>query len=169
MDDEMRATLESKRLDDVRGLLQFVRTTEQSKALNSMRESCIILSGSGMCTGGRIKHHLRHNIERSETTILFVGYQAAGTLGRQILEGEPEVRIHGQNFRVRAQVRQIQGLSAHADRRQLLYWFRHFDKPPDQLILTHGEEQKALALADRVRAELDWKVTVPEYLDSVEF
>jgi metallo-beta-lactamase family protein len=169
MDDEMRATLESKRLEDVRGLLQFVRTTEQSKALNSMRETCIILSGSGMCTGGRIKHHLRHNIEHPETTILFVGYQAAGTLGRQILAGEPEVRIHGQTFRVRAQVRQIQGLSAHADRRQLLYWFQHFDKPPDQLILTHGEEQKALALADRVRSELGWKVTVPHYLDSLEF
>lgn len=167
MDEETRAMLQSERLEELRGLLQFVRTTDQSKALNALRESCIILSGSGMCTGGRIKHHLRHNIERPETTILFVGYQAEGTLGRQILEGRPKVRIHGQNFEVRAQVRQIQGLSAHADRRQLLRWFEHFDEPPDRLLLTHGEEQKAMALAERVRSELGWDVAVPEYLDSI--
>ena len=168
MDDEIRATLESKRLNDVRGLLQFVHSSDDSKALNSKRESCIILAGSGMCTGGRIKHHLRHNIERPETTILFVGYQAEGTLGREILEGASEVRIHGQNYRVRAQVRQIQTLSAHADRRQLLYWFEHFNRPPKRLVLTHGEESKALSLAAHVRESLVWDVVVPRYRDTVE-
>jgi metallo-beta-lactamase family protein len=94
--------------------LRMTRTTVESKSINSIRGSTIIMAGSGMCTGGRIKHHLVHNISRPESTILFVGYQARGTLGRQILDGEKVVRIHGQNYPVRAKIEQIQGFSAHA-------------------------------------------------------
>jgi metallo-beta-lactamase family protein len=118
-----------------------------------------------MCTGGRIKHHLLQHIGRPESTVLFVGYQAQYTLGRQILEGAPEVRILGRLCRVAAQVRKINGMSGHADRRQLLEWLTHLRRPPGQLLLTHGEERASLALADRVRQDLGWQATVPRYLD----
>jgi metallo-beta-lactamase family protein len=148
--------------------LKIVRTTEQSKAINNRKESSIILATSGMCTAGRIKHHLAHNISRPECTILFVGYQARGTLGRQILDGNKEVRIHGRNQIVRARVEQIHGFSGHPDRAGLLSWLSHFKKPPRQLFLTHGEEEEVLGLARHVREQLGWQVTVPEYQQTVE-
>ena len=101
------------------------------------------MAGSGMCTGGRIKHHLAHNISRPESTILFVGYQARETLGRQILEGAPEVRIHGQTFPVRARVTKINGFSAHADRKGLVRWLDGFKTPPRRLFVTHGDADVA--------------------------
>jgi metallo-beta-lactamase family protein len=148
--------------------LKVLRTVSESKAVNHHQEPGIIMATSGMCSAGRIKHHLVHNISRPECTILFVGYQARGTLGRQILDGNPEVRIHGRPRLVRARVAQVHGFSGHADRTGLLRWLGHFQKPPRQLFLTHGEEEEALALADHVRDELGWNVTVPEYRQVVE-
>jgi metallo-beta-lactamase family protein len=148
--------------------LQMVRTAEESRAINKLREPAVIMATSGMCTSGRIKHHLRQNIERPESTILFVGYQGQGTLGRQILDRQSEVRIHGRNYRVRAEVAQIYGFSGHADRSGLLRWVRAFEKPPRQLFLTHGEEDAALSLAKTIRDELGWTVRVPEYQEAVE-
>jgi metallo-beta-lactamase family protein len=141
---------------------------EESKAINHIKGSCVIMAGSGMCTGGRIKHHLVHNISRPECTILFVGFQARGTLGRQILEGNREVRIHGQYRPVRARVEQIRGFSAHADREGLLYWLRHLQAPPRRLFLTHGEEEVALSLAEYLRGAWDWDVVVPRYQEEWE-
>jgi metallo-beta-lactamase family protein len=116
-----------------------------------------------MCTAGRIKHHLKQNIASERNTILFVGYQAEGTLGRQILDGLPQVRIHGQVWPVRARVAQIYGFSGHADRRGLLAWLSHFQAPPQQLFLTHGDEAAAHSLAEHIQTHKGWRVTVPQY------
>jgi metallo-beta-lactamase family protein len=148
--------------------LRLTRTTVESKSINSIRGSTIIMAGSGMCTGGRIKHHLVHNISRPESTILFVGYQALGTLGRHILDGKSEVRIHGKNHPVRAKVAQIQGFSAHAGRRDLFRWLDAFRSPPARLFLTHGEKESAHSLAELIRKKKRWKVTTPRYLDEWE-
>ena len=100
--------------------------------------------------------------------MLFVGYQAPGTLGRQILDGNEEVRIHGRLWPVRAAIEQIQGISGHADGPTLLRWLGHFEKPPRQVFLTHGERDASLALAEQIRPEAGWTATVPEYRQSVE-
>jgi metallo-beta-lactamase family protein len=148
--------------------LKLFRTIEESKTINRIRGSCLILAGSGMATGGRIKHHLMANIERPESTILFVGYQSRQTLGRQILDGAPLVRINGRTFRVRARVAQIQGFSGHAGQSDLLLWLRTFQTPPRRLFLTHGESEAALAFAQRIRRELGWTAVVPGYGDTVD-
>jgi len=145
--------------------LHFVETIEESKAINSIKASCVILAGSGMCTGGRIKHHLARNISRPESVILFVGYQARGTLGRQIVEGSPTVRIHGQFYPVRAKVVQIQGLSAHADQQDLLRWLGYLRAAPQGIFLTHGEPEKAEALAGLLAKQFGWRARIPDYLD----
>lgn len=144
--------------------LRLVHSVAQSKAINSIRGSCVIMAGSGMCTGGRIKHHLVQNISRKESTILFVGYQANGTLGRLILDGMPEVRIHGNMYPVKAKIRQIQGFSAHADRDALMKWLGYIDSHPKRLFVTHGEKKAAFGIAERIRTEFGWPVSVPEYL-----
>jgi metallo-beta-lactamase family protein len=149
-------------------MLKVVRTQEESMAINDVKGPFIVMSTSGMCTAGRIKHHLSHHIERPECTILFVGYQARGTLGRQILDGNREVRIHGRSRLVRARVAQIQGVSGHADRTGLMKWLSCFQSPPRQLFVTHGEVEVSLAFAKLVRETLHWKVTVPEYQQTVE-
>jgi metallo-beta-lactamase family protein len=146
--------------------LRVVRTVQESMAINAMKGPAVIMSTSGMCTAGRIKHHLAHHIGNPACTILFVGYQAQGTLGRQILDGNREVRIHGINRLVRAQVQQIQGISGHADRDGLLKWLGHFQKPPRQLFITHGEPEASLSLAEEVRNKFGWNVTVPEYRET---
>jgi metallo-beta-lactamase family protein len=148
--------------------LTTIRTVEDSKALNYRRGPAVIMATNGMCTAGRIKHHLGQYIDCPECLILFVGYQGAGTLGRQILDGRSEVRLHGRTRRVKARVGRIEGFSGHADRAQLLGWLRHFAVSPQQVFVTHGEEEAALALADEIRQEFHWNATVPEYLQVVE-
>jgi metallo-beta-lactamase family protein len=145
--------------------LRFSRTVEESKAINAYKGPCIILAGSGMCNAGRIKHHLVHNIERPECVVLIVGYQAAGTLGRQIVDGQKNVRIHGRTLEVKARIAQIHGFSGHAGRSGLLRWLGTFEKRPRRLFLTHGEEAAALKMAEELRGQ-GWTVDVPEYLDS---
>jgi metallo-beta-lactamase family protein len=166
LDEDARALFEAGTSPfDFPGLV-IVRTIEESKAINSMRGPAIIMAGSGMCTGGRIKHHLLYNISRPESTILFVGYQARETLGRQILEKEPQVRILGQTLPVRARIAKINGFSAHADRKALGRWLDAFQTPPRRLFVNHGDAEVALGFADRVRQERGWTVEVPDYLDS---
>jgi metallo-beta-lactamase family protein len=120
-----------------------------------------------MCTGGRIKHHLVNNISREESTILFVGYQAAGTLGRHITDGAKEVRILGQFYPVRAKIVQLNGFSAHADRSQLVGWLSSLRKPPRRVFITHGESSASQQLASLVRSANGWKIVVPSYRDQV--
>jgi metallo-beta-lactamase family protein len=116
-----------------------------------------------MCTGGRIKHHLVTNISRKESTILFVGYQAVGTLGREIVDGAKEVRILGQNYPVKARVVHINGFSAHADKDGLLNWLSSLRKPPRRLFVTHGESSTSQHFASLVRDKTGWEITVPSY------
>lgn len=148
--------------------LRVITSIEESKAINKVKMPCVILAGSGMCTGGRIKHHLSLNIQRPESTILFVGYQAGGTLGRQILDRKPEVRINGQMLRTKARIAQIQGFSGHADREDLCRWLGTFKSAPQRLFLTHGEEESALSLAAYLSEAKHWPVTVPRYEESFE-
>jgi metallo-beta-lactamase family protein len=156
-----------ERLFDYR-MLRLARTVEESKAINRLSEPAVIMATSGMCTAGRIKHHLRQNLPRAESTILFVGYQGQGTLGRQILDGQREVRIHGRPWPVRARIAQVYGLSAHADRAALLQWLGYFRQPPRRLFLTHGEESVSLGFAEHLRGTLGWNVSVPEYRECAE-
>jgi metallo-beta-lactamase family protein len=143
--------------------LVLTRTSEESKSINRVTQPCLIMSTAGMCTAGRIKHHLRQNLPRPESTILFVGYQAQGTLGRQILDGKPLVRIHGAEYRVKARIEQLYGCSGHADRSGLLYWAQGFRQPPRRVFLTHGEEAAAEALASSLREQQGWEVLLPHY------
>jgi len=145
--------------------LKLIETTKESKAINSIKKTIMVIAGSGMCTGGRIKHHLVNNIARPESTIMFVGYQAVGTLGRQIVDGEKEVRIFGQKYPVKARVVQIQGFSAHADRDELFEWLSKLQKPPKKLFVVHGEPESAQHFADFIRDKTGWDVTVPAYQD----
>jgi metallo-beta-lactamase family protein len=143
--------------------LTLVRGVAQSKTLNHLRGTAVIIAGSGMCTGGRIKHHLAANLGRRESTVLFVGYQAEGTLGREILSGARQVRIHGQARRVRARIARISGFSSHADRGELERWLAPQLQPPRRLFLTHGEPQAAESLAGHLRTRAGWQVRIPEY------
>ena len=148
--------------------LRYVRTQAESKALNGLRRPAVIMAGSGMCTGGRIKHHLSHNISRPECTILFVGYQAEGTLGRQITTRPAEVRIFGRVYPLKARVEQLHGFSGHADRSGLIRWLGHFRPPFPVLFLTHGAKTVALGLAASLREEKRFDVSVPAYQDHYE-
>ncbi len=149
--------------------LRMTRSSEQSKAINQISTPCIIMAPAGMCNAGRIKHHLRSNIRRPESTLLFVGYQAKGTLGRRLVSGEKEVRIHGRQYQVEARIEQLPGLSGHADRQGLIRWLEQFEQPPRQVFLTHGEETAALALQSTVQERFGFKVSVPEYGTQHEF
>jgi metallo-beta-lactamase family protein len=147
--------------------LELAHSVQESKAINQRRGPAVIMSTSGMCTAGRIKHHLRQNLPRPQCTILFVGFQAHGTLGRQILEGNPEVRIHGKQYPVRAEIAQIYGFSGHADRTGLLRWLGAFKTPIRRVFLTHGEEAPALALKEQIRQRLKLEAAVPAYGETV--
>jgi len=150
---------------DFPGLTMSV-TVDQSKAINDAKGTSVIMAGSGMCTGGRIKHHLVHNIGDPNSTLLFVGYQAVGTLGRILVEGRDEVRIFGKMYPVRARVAQVRGFSGHADRNELLDWVSHVKPAPKRVFVTHGEEEAAKAFGEMVRGKLGVEVTVPGYRDS---
>jgi metallo-beta-lactamase family protein len=148
--------------------LRMVRSSQDSREINKLRSPHIVMATSGMCTAGRIKHHLRHNIGDARSTILFVGYQAHGTLGRQIVEGSPIVRIHGREWKVKAQVRRIDGFSGHADRSDLLRWIGNLNDAPKEIFLVHGEEEAARSFAQLVAEQLKWKASVPAYRETVE-
>jgi metallo-beta-lactamase family protein len=141
--------------------LHFTRTPNQSMRLNRVRSGAIIIAGSGMCTGGRIRHHLKHNIWRQDCHLVIVGYQARGTLGRSLVEGASHIRLWGETIRVAGQVHTVGGLSAHADQQELMNWYREIpERPP--LVLVHGEEGPQEILAERLRQETGAKVTRAE-------
>jgi metallo-beta-lactamase family protein len=167
-DDETRALMDG-RPDFLDGLnIKYSRTKEDSVKLNNKPGNAIIISASGMCEAGRIKHHLKHNLWRQESTILFVGYQAAGTLGRRILDGEKEVTIHGEKIAVKADIQYIDAYSAHADRNGLIQWLDHFVKPPRQIFIVHGEPEAQIALAEYLATEKKYSVLIPEWLEEVD-
>jgi metallo-beta-lactamase family protein len=148
--------------------LKMVQSEEESRAINNIKESCIIVAGSGMVTGGRVKHHIVNNIRRAESTILFVGYQAEGTPGRILLDGAREIRLLGQIYPVKAHIEQIEGFSAHADRDGLLAWLADIRVPPRCVFVTHGEEKAATSFAKVLNERTGWTVKVPQYKDTVK-
>lgn len=141
--------------------LNFTASVEESMALNQIRSGAIIISASGMCTAGRIKHHLRHNLPRQECSVMITGFQAQGTLGRRLVDGADRVRIFGHEVPVRAPIHTVGGLSAHADQPALLAWAANFRKPPAQTFVVHGEASAAQDFAERLRAQPGWEVSVP--------
>jgi metallo-beta-lactamase family protein len=147
--------------------LRMTPTMNESKAINDVKGPAVILAGSGMATGGRIKHHLRNNIARPEATILFVGYQANGTLGRQILDGAKEVRLFGDTYPVKARVVRIAGFSAHAGKNDLLRWLNAFTSRPRRVFICHGEEAVALGFVEELKAG-GWDAVAPRYGEEFE-
>ncbi len=143
--------------------LTMSRTVDQSKSINHIKGTAIIIAGSGMCTGGRVKHHLKNNIGRPESTILFVGYQSVGTLGRIILDGAEKVRLFGEEHEVKARVEKISGFSAHADQNELYQWISSIKQPPRKVFITHGEESQATAFQKFLTERTNWSCTVPDY------
>jgi metallo-beta-lactamase family protein len=148
--------------------LKYSHTQEESMELNKVQKNAIIISASGMCDAGRIKYHLKYNLWRPECTILFVGYQAVGTVGRRILEGEQSVTIHGEKVAVKARIENIDAYSAHADQNGLMAWIRNFSNELKTLFLVHGEEKSQLVLADMIRKELGLNVVIPGWQDEIE-
>lgn len=142
--------------------LKFTSSVEESKALNQMSAGAIIISASGMCDAGRIRHHLRQNLPRRESVVMITGFQAKGTLGRRLVDGARRVRLFGDDIPVRAAIHTVNGLSAHADRKALMAWVDGFTAPPCQTFVVHGEETAALEFADALRTRKGWTVTVPQ-------
>jgi len=145
---------------DVPGLRE-AHTADESKALNSPRSPCIILSASGMATGGRVVHHLKHLLPDARNSVLLVGYQAVGTRGRDLAEGASSLKMHGRYVPVRAEVTQVEGFSVHADADELLAWASSMPEPPATTYVVHGEEAASEALARRIRSDLGWNAVVP--------
>jgi metallo-beta-lactamase family protein len=148
--------------------VNFVRTSDLSKALNEMRYPMIVIASSGMATGGRVLHHLARRLPASQNTVLFVGYQAEGTRGRALVDGAREIKIHGGIVPVRAQIRMLDQFSAHADYSEMLRWLRNFKRPPRAVFIIHGEPEPRRSLALKVQKELGWNAVLPDYLQEFE-
>ena len=148
--------------------VEFIRDSNQSKALNSRSGPMMIIAGSGMCTGGRIVHHLRHRLDDPSTVVLFAGYQAEGTLGRKLIDREPEVRIHGVEVPVRARIEALGSLSAHADYSEILKWLEGFKTPPKVTFIVHGEPPAQASLKEKIEAKFGWNVVIPKWLESFD-
>lgn len=165
-DEEMHAILAT----DPRGFepdgLTLVRDKETSKSLNRQSGPMIVIAGSGMANGGRIQHHLLHRLHDPANMILFTGYQAEGTLGRELVEGAETVEIMRHVVPVRAEVRKLSSLSAHADRNEIATWLGHFKSPPRHTFVVHGEPRASQALSELITSDFGWRVSVPEYRDT---
>ena len=147
------------------GDFRLARTPAESRAINEVSRPVLIVSASGMVTGGRVLHHLRQRLPDPRTTVLLVGYQAVGSRGRRLQEGANTVKSFGDEVPVRARVESIHGLSAHADADGLLRWLGTAARPPARVFVVHGDPGPAATLAGRIRTELGWRATVPAYRD----
>ncbi|MDL5050905.1 MBL fold metallo-hydrolase [Oscillatoria amoena NRMC-F 0135] len=149
-------------------MLVFTRSSEHSKALNTIRKKAIIISSSGMMTGGRILHHLYHRLRREEDTVLIAGFQAEGTRGRKLLDGEKSVKIFGEQVPVACTIEFINSMSGHADMPELIRWLSGFKEKPKVTFTVHGEGPDLHAYAETIRKRFGWNVTVPQYLESIQ-
>ena len=148
--------------------LRFVRSPKESQELNDVRFPSIIISASGMATGGRILHHLKYRLPEPRNTVLFVGFQSAGTRGQLIKDGAKTVRIHGEDVPVRAHIETMESFSGHADSTEIVRWLRHFKEPPRTTFVVHGEPDASVALAGLIRDSLGWKTHIPELGEKVD-
>ncbi len=151
---------------EVFNVAKFVTNVDESKALNELKNPAIIIAGSGMVSGGRVVHHIKEFGPDPANTILFTGYQSAGTRGEQIINGKKEVTIHGQSIPINAEVDLIDNLSAHPDQNELIDWARTIPKRPTKVFITHGEIHQAEGLKKKLEKELGWDCVIPKYLDS---
>jgi metallo-beta-lactamase family protein len=145
----------------------LTRSAEESKAINNVKTPCIIISASGMVSGGRVLHHLVQRLPDARNAVLLAGFQAEGTRGRALQEGAKSLKLYGQDVPVNAEIIQMGQLSAHAGKSELLRWLAAFPAPPKQTYLTHGEPVAAQALQAAIREKFQWKVAVARYLDTV--
>lgn len=148
--------------------IKYRRSQEESVQLNYVKKDAIIISASGMCTGGRIIHHLYNRLQNENDTVLFVGYQAEGTRGRRILDGEEKIKMFGYEIPVVCHVERIEGLSAHADRTELLDWLKHFKSRPKNTFVIHGEAQVSKHFAATINKDFGWNATSPSFMETVE-
>jgi metallo-beta-lactamase family protein len=167
-DDEMKEFMTSGEPERDKGFIHPTQTSEESQHLNDVQGPCMIIAGSGMCNAGRIKHHLRHNLWKAETSVLIVGYQAEGTLGRKIVDGAQSVKIFGEMIKVKAQVHKLGGFSAHAGQTDLLKWFNALAPDRPRVVLTHGEEKARIPLAEIIRHRYGIQPFLPQFGDSIE-
>ena len=162
MDVESRELLQWFRTSPDAPYLRVTEDVEDSMALNKIRQGAVIISASGMCDAGRIKHHLKFNLPRSECSVIIAGFQAEGTLGRRLVDGARSVRLFRETVPVRADLYTLGGLSAHADRDALLHWLSNFKRPPERVFVVHGEADTAEGFGAKLREEMGWHVEVPE-------
>ncbi|MCH7399363.1 hypothetical protein MM236_15280 [Belliella sp. DSM 107340] len=148
--------------------LHYYQSQEASMSLNALRGDAIIISASGMATGGRVMHHLYNRLPNEQDSIIFVGYQAKGTRGRRLLNGEDHLRMYGLNIPVKASICYVEGLSAHADQEEFIDWAQGFVSKPKMTFLIHGEDEARKALSQKLNEELGWNSIIPEYLESFE-
>ena len=148
--------------------LHFTRSADESIALNMSEEPKIIISASGMCDAGRIKHHLKHNLWKKNSSIVFVGYQAAGTLGRIIKDGAKKVKIFGETIGIKAEIHSIEGFSGHADKDSLMNWLKGFKKLPKKIFVVHGEKESTTGFAQFIKEELNVEAIVPNLNDQFD-
>jgi metallo-beta-lactamase family protein len=167
-DEEGQAMQQSGELKQQLDTVQFCPSADDSRALNGTKGPCMIMAGAGMCTGGRILHHLRHGLARAETTVLFVGYQGQGSLGRMIVDGKPSVSIFGEKIPVRASVHTFGGLSGHAGQTDLLRWLGSMAPSRPRVFLTHGEERGREPLGKLVRERFNLDVHFPGLGETIE-
>jgi len=163
--DELRLSESERR--DLAEKIRYIRTEEESRALNAPAFPSVIVAASGMATGGRVLHHLKALAPHPEHAIVFVGHQAAGTRGASLVAGADSVRLHGQWVPVRAQVQAIEGMSSHADQTQLLAWLSTLQRRPAHVYVTHGEPESSDALRQAIEERFGWSASVPEHLDAV--
>lgn len=149
--------------------LHFTYSADESRALNDIKTPVIIISASGMCEAGRIKHHLKHNLWRADSTILFVGYQAKGTLGRKLLEGEKNVKIFGEDITVKADIEYIESFSGHADQKGIMDWLSSFSSKPKKVFIVHGEDEAQTILSHKIRDELKIETLIPSRYETYDF
>lgn len=147
---------------------KFTTSVEESKQLNDLNGPCAILAGAGMCNGGRIQHHLKFNLPHPSTQVLIVGYQGHGSLGRQLIDGAKQVKIHGESIEVNAKIHTLNGLSAHAGQNDLLQWFSSLERAKPKVVLTHGENLERAALASRIEKNYNIKPLLPELNETIE-
>jgi metallo-beta-lactamase family protein len=148
--------------------LHFTLTSDESKQINADNKSKVIISASGMCEAGRIKHHLKHNLWRRESSVVFVGYQAPGTLGHTLKTGARKVRIFGEEIAVKSKIYSVEGFSSHADLDGLVKWIDSNGKLPDKIILIHGEKEGMEKLKNTLTDKFGKEVLIPEMGDTVE-
>lgn len=153
---------------DVCGVARYLHTVQDSKSLNSNPMPKVIISASGMATGGRVLHHLKHYLGDAKNTVLFAGFQAAGTRGDRLVSGEKEIKIHGHLWAVHAQIENLHNVSAHSDYEEILTWLENFKKPPRKIFITHGELVAANGMKKRIEEKFGWDVVIPEYMQIEE-